>query len=55
MSRTAARADSPGLIPDHELREMERVAVDLARLAGTEIQSAFGSLLAVKYKDEPRE
>jgi myo-inositol-1(or 4)-monophosphatase len=34
---------------------MEHIAVELARIAGAEVQSAFGGLLAVKYKDEPRE
>lgn len=37
-------------VSDTELREMEVLAVDLARLAGTEITSALGSALAVRYK-----
>ena len=35
---------------DAELDEMERVAVDLARLAGAEIQGALGRTLAIRYK-----
>ncbi len=40
----------PAPIPDAELEAMERVAVDLARLAGAEIQGALGRTLAVRYK-----
>jgi myo-inositol-1(or 4)-monophosphatase len=36
-----------------ELREIERLAADLARLAGAEMVSGLGKLLAVRYKGEP--
>ena len=35
-----------------ELEEIERIAVELATLAGAEIQSALGSVMAVRYKGE---
>jgi len=35
---------------DTALRELERTAVELARIAGTEIQAALGGVLAVRYK-----
>lgn len=45
------------LPPSDHLAELERTAVDLARLAATEITSALGRTLAVRYKgagaDEP--
>ncbi|MCB1883386.1 MAG: inositol monophosphatase [Geminicoccaceae bacterium] len=37
------------LVPE-TLIDLERIAVDLARLAGAEIQGALGSTLAVRYK-----
>ncbi|TDR87968.1 inositol monophosphatase family protein [Enterovirga rhinocerotis] len=37
-------------IPDDELAEMERTAIDLARLAGAEIQNSLGRTLSVRYK-----
>jgi myo-inositol-1(or 4)-monophosphatase len=43
--------ESMPLAPEDEtLREIEKTAVDLARLAGGEIVSALGRTLAVKYK-----
>ncbi|WP_207477171.1 inositol monophosphatase family protein [Arenibaculum pallidiluteum] len=36
---------------EQELREIEQTAVELARLAGTEIVSALGRMLAVAYKN----
>jgi myo-inositol-1(or 4)-monophosphatase len=35
-----------------EFEEIERTAVELATLAGAEIQAALGSIMAVKYKGE---
>src|SRR5690348_10338109 len=35
-----------------ELAEIERIAVELATLAGAEIQAALGSIIAVRYKGE---
>jgi myo-inositol-1(or 4)-monophosphatase len=35
-----------------ELEEIERIAVELATLAGAEIQAALGSMIAVRYKSE---
>jgi hypothetical protein len=35
-----------------ELEDIERTAVELATLAGAEIQAALGSIMAVKYKGE---
>lgn len=35
---------------ERELAEIERVAVELANLAGTEIAAALGGLMSVKYK-----
>jgi myo-inositol-1(or 4)-monophosphatase len=53
MSRSSSEvADNVGLF-DHELAEIERTAVELARVAGAEIQTAFGGMLAGKYKDLP--
>jgi myo-inositol-1(or 4)-monophosphatase len=39
-------------LPERTLLEIERTAVELARLAGAEIVNAFGGMLAVRYKDE---
>jgi len=39
-------------LPERTLLDIERTAVELARLAGAEIVNAFGSMLAVRYKDE---
>jgi myo-inositol-1(or 4)-monophosphatase len=39
-------------MPTVELEEIERTAVELATLAGAEIQAALGSVMAVKYKRE---
>lgn len=39
-----------GRLDDDTLRDMQALAVDLARLAGTEITSALGTTLAVRYK-----
>lgn len=36
-----------------ELREVERLAADLARIAGAEMISGLGKLLAIRYKGEP--
>jgi myo-inositol-1(or 4)-monophosphatase len=38
--------------PEQMLRDIERMAVELARLAGAEIVSAFGGMLSVRYKGE---
>ena len=38
-----------------ELEEIEWVALELARLAGAEIQAALGSMIAVRYKGESPE
>jgi myo-inositol-1(or 4)-monophosphatase len=38
-----------------ELEETERIAVELATLAGAEIQAALGSMIAVRYKGESPE
>jgi myo-inositol-1(or 4)-monophosphatase len=38
-----------------ELREIERIAVELATLAGAEIRAALGSMIAVRYKGESPE
>ena len=40
------------MLPERMLREIERTAVELARLAGAEIVSAFGGMLSVRYKGE---
>lgn len=37
-------------VPRKQLAEIERVAVELANLAGAEITNALGGILAVKYK-----
>ena len=41
-------ADAPS---DILLAEIERNAVDLARLAGTEIQASLGRTMSVRYKE----
>jgi myo-inositol-1(or 4)-monophosphatase len=38
--------------PERTLKDIERTAVELARIAGAEIVSAFGGMLAVRYKDQ---
>ena len=38
-----------------ELGEIERTAVELATLAGAEIQAALGSIMTVRYKGESPE
>jgi len=46
--------DGSGLgsvLPDRLLGEIERTAVELARLAGVEIVAALGGLLSVRYKN----
>ena len=40
----------PAALPEQLLKDIERTAVELARLAGAEIVSALGGLLAVRYK-----
>jgi myo-inositol-1(or 4)-monophosphatase len=40
-------------IPERTLGEIERTAVELARLAGTEIMAALGRTLEVRYKGVP--
>lgn len=42
--------DQTAHLPDNLLKEIEALAVDFARLAGTEITAALGSALAVRYK-----
>ena len=37
-----------------ELQEIERMAVELATLAGAEIQAALGSIMTVRYKGNHR-
>ncbi|GAB2177188.1 inositol monophosphatase family protein [Dongia sp. agr-C8] len=37
---------------DHSLAQIERTAVEIARLAGAEIVTALGGMLAVKYKSD---
>ena len=49
MNEVASMADVA------ELEEIERVAVELATLAGAEIQAALGSMIAVRYKGESPE
>ncbi len=39
-------------VPPERLREIEHVAVELANLAGVEITSALGGMLAVRYKGD---
>lgn len=46
---TGAR-ETEALLPKAELLEVERIAVEFATLAGAEIASALGGLLAVRYK-----
>ena len=51
MSETSEVAD----IDASELGEIERIAVELATLAGAEIKAALGSMIAVRYKGESPE
>src|SRR4051812_29585444 len=37
-------------VPDADLRAIERMAIELANLAGAEIMTALGGILAVRYK-----
>jgi myo-inositol-1(or 4)-monophosphatase len=46
----AGEAGAQARIPKAELLEIERIAVEFANLAGAEITSALGGLLAVRYK-----
>lgn len=55
MTGSAARAADAPALSERTLREIERVAVELAHVAGAEIQTAFGGMLTVKYKDAPAE
>jgi hypothetical protein len=43
-------ADQQPSLDRRLLAEVERTAVELARLAGAEIQAALGRVLAVRYK-----
>jgi myo-inositol-1(or 4)-monophosphatase len=52
MSDHAVTLDVDAAVPDSELRAMERLAVELANLAGAEIVTALGGILAVRYKTE---
>lgn len=46
------RVDDGGdAVPANELAAIERLAVELASLAGAEIIAALGSLIAIRYKD----
>lgn len=47
---STAKVPIAGDVPRETLRDIERLAVELAGLAGSEIGKAFGGLLAVKYK-----
>ena len=53
MSRFTSEASDVESLSNQEVAEIERTAVELARVAGAEIQTAFGGMLAVKYKDLP--
>jgi myo-inositol-1(or 4)-monophosphatase len=53
MTALAAPSSTTGELSQQDLRDIESVAVELARVAADEIQSAFGGLLTVKYKDAP--
>lgn len=51
MMGDAAR--TPGDLPeDRVLAQIERTAVEIARLAGAEIVTALGGMLAIKYKSD---
>lgn len=50
MSGEQAMDGPDGVPPQELLRDIERVAVELARLAGTEIVAALGRTLEVRYK-----
>ena len=45
-----AAGEKPELIPEQMLRDIESLAVQVARLAGAEIVNSLGKLLAVRYK-----
>jgi len=47
------RAEAGGPIPAEKLVEIEATAVELARLAGAEIETALGRTLTVRYKGGP--
>jgi myo-inositol-1(or 4)-monophosphatase len=50
-ARKLVRPASP--LGEEEISEIERIAIQLARLAGTEVQAALGGLLKIRYKDAP--
>jgi myo-inositol-1(or 4)-monophosphatase len=52
MSEQTATLVATTAIPGAELRAIERLAVELANLAGAEIVTALGGILAVRYKTE---
>ena len=52
MSDQAATLLATSAVPAAELRAIERLAVELANLAGAEIVTALGGILAVRYKTE---
>jgi myo-inositol-1(or 4)-monophosphatase len=49
---TSANHEMPAPLSDQLLKDIERTAEELARLAGAEIVSALGGMLAVRYKGE---
>jgi myo-inositol-1(or 4)-monophosphatase len=53
MSNDANSVNGPAPVGEETLREIERTAVELARLAETEVVSALGRTLAVRYKKLP--
>lgn len=55
MSQHATSRALADTLPDETLREIEQTAVELARLAGTEIVNALGRTLTVRYKGGPEE
>ena len=52
MSEDTATLVPTIAVPVQELRGIERLAVELANLAGAEIVTALGGILAVRYKTE---
>lgn len=50
MSEQATRRPLPDGLSDERLRALEQTAIELARLAGTEIVNALGHTLTVRYK-----
>jgi myo-inositol-1(or 4)-monophosphatase len=50
MSRPTEAQQKTNLASTETLREIERLAVELATMAGAEIASALGSMLSVRYK-----